>query len=124
MLNLNSVMLGSANPQALADFYENVLNKKPDFADGGWFGFNVGACQLSMGPHSEVKGKATEPQRIILNFETTEVKAEFERIKTLGAKVIAEPYQMGEMEKDDSAWIATFADPDGNFFQLMPPWKD
>ena len=43
--------------------------------------------------------------------------AEFARIKKLGAKVIKEPYEMEKM------WIATFADPDGNYFQLMSPWK-
>ena len=32
------------------------------------------------------------------------------------AKVIQEPYEMG------GGMIATFADPDGNYFQLMTPW--
>ena len=72
---------------------------------------------MHIGPHSEVKGKAKEPQRILINFETRQVKREFIRISALGAKVIAEPYQM------DSMWVATFADPDGNYFQLMSPWK-
>ena len=40
---------------------------------------------------------------------------EFERIKGVGAAVIAAPYQIGE------GWIATLADPDGNYFQLMTP---
>jgi predicted lactoylglutathione lyase len=35
---------------------------------------------------------------------------------SVGAKVIKEPYQMGD------AWISTLADPDGNYFQLMTPW--
>ena len=46
-----------------------------------------------------------------------EVQKEFDRIKSLGAIVIKEPYDMGGM------WIATLADPDGNYFQLMSPWK-
>ncbi|MEX2012822.1 MAG: VOC family protein, partial [Candidatus Levyibacteriota bacterium] len=71
-----------------------------------------------IGEHSGVKGKAKEPQRIIINLETNEVKEEFERIKSVGAKVIKEPYEM------EGAWIATFADPDGNYFQLMTPWKN
>ena len=54
---------------------------------------------------------------MILNFETKEVKEEFERIKETGATVIKEPYEM------QGAWIATFADPDGNYFQLMTPWE-
>jgi predicted enzyme related to lactoylglutathione lyase len=121
MLNLNSIMIGSENPKVLGEFYEKVLQKKPDMVEGGWYGFSAGACFISFGSHDKVKGKSTNPERVILNFETTEVKEEFERIKALGATVIAEPYQAGE--GDNLAWIATFADPDGNYFQLMPPWE-
>jgi predicted enzyme related to lactoylglutathione lyase len=58
------------------------------------------------------------PERIIINFETDDVKGEFERIKDLNAEIISDPYEMGGM------WIATFADPDGNYFQLVSPWKN
>jgi len=51
----------------------------------------------------------------MFNFETPQVKEEFERIKALGSAVIKEPYEMG------GAWIATLADPDGNIFQLVSP---
>ncbi len=118
MLSLNSVMLGSSDSKALSDFYGKVLERKPDMVDeGGWYGYTAGNCFLTIGMHDKVKGMATNPERIILNFETKEVKSEFERIKELGAKVIAEPYEMG------GAWIATFADPEGNYFQLMSPWE-
>ncbi len=54
----------------------------------------------------------------IVNFETPDVKGEFERINALGAKVEREPYSSdGEPEM----WLATFEDPDGNFFQLATP---
>jgi predicted enzyme related to lactoylglutathione lyase len=52
---------------------------------------------------------------VMINFETPEVKEEFERIKVLGGTVIKEPYDMG------GGLIATLADPDGNYFQLMNP---
>lgn len=117
MLNFNSVMIGTHQPKALAAFYEKVFKKKPDMEEGGWYGWQIGGAFLSIGEHSEVKGKAKEPQRVILNFETKEVKEEFERIKAHGATVVTEPYEM------QGAWIATFADPDGNYFQLMTPWE-
>ncbi len=117
MLNLNSIMVSSAKPAELAAFYERVFKKPADWADGDWYGWEAGSTWLHIGPHSEVKGNAKEPARIIINFETRTVKAEFERIKGLGAKVVAEPYEM------DGSKIATFADPDGNYFQLMSPWK-
>ncbi len=117
MLNLNSIMIGTSQPKALAEFYEKVFAKKPDMVDGDWSGWSIGNTFISIGGHSEIKGKAAEPQRIMFNFETREVKEEFERIKATGAKVVKEPYDMG------GAWIATFADPDGNYFQLMTPWE-
>lgn len=32
-------------------------------------------------------------------------------------------YGLKKATGDQAAWIATFADPDGNYFQLMPPWE-
>ena len=114
-LNFNSVMLGTTNPKRLSEFYREVLDKEADWTDGDWSGWQIGNTHLTIGEHSEVKGKAKEPQRVILNFETKQVKREFKRIKDLGAEVIKEPYEMG------GGWIATLADPDGNYFQLLNP---
>lgn len=117
MLNLNSVMIGSMQPKVMADFYEKVFDKKPDMNEGNWSGWQVGSSFFSVGEHSEMKGSAKESGRVIFNFETTQVKEEFARIKALGTTVIKEPYDM-----NGAMWIATFADPDGNYFQLMSPW--
>ncbi len=114
-------MVGTMQPKKLSEFYEKVFDKKPDWQDGNWYGWQVGSTHLTIGEHSEVKGKATEPQRIILNLETKEVKTEFERIKGLGAEVIKEPYNP---EETPDMLIATLADPDGNYFQLMSPWEE
>jgi predicted enzyme related to lactoylglutathione lyase len=119
MLNLNSIMLGSAQPEAMAAFYQEMFQKKPDMNEGGWHGWSVGNAFLTIGPHSEVDNQAQDAKRIIFNFETNEVKEEFARISAIkGAVVIKEPYEMG------GAWIATIADPDGNYFQLMTPWDN
>jgi predicted enzyme related to lactoylglutathione lyase len=121
-LNLNSIMLGSDDSKALAAFYTKVLgDPNPEWSDdsGGWFGYQAGVGGVAIGPHSDVKGKNQHPGRIMLNFETADVKAEFERIKGLGAQVVAEPYSpMG----DERMLMCTFADPDGNYFQLSTPW--
>lgn len=118
MLNLNSIMIGTHDPKKLADFYEAVLEKPADSMEGSWYGFSAGHTYLSIGEHSEVKDSAQEPQRLMLCFETNEVKEGFERIEKIdGVKVIKEPYEI------QGAWIATLADPDGNYFQLMTPWE-
>ncbi len=116
MLNLNSIMLGSSDTKKLAEFYEKVLGRPADMIQDNWWGWSVGSAFLSMGPHSKVTGMAREPERIMFNFETKEVDVEFARIKELGATVIADP-------ATNEYHIATFADPDGNYFQLMAPWE-
>jgi predicted enzyme related to lactoylglutathione lyase len=117
MLNLNSIMIGTKQANALAAFYEKVLGKPADMVDAenGFHGWQVGSGYFSILDHSEMGGKTKDPGRVILNFETTDVKKEFERIKAAGAGVIREPYEMG------GGWIATLADPDGNYFQLVTP---
>ena len=121
MLNLNSLLLFSETPKNLVDFYRQVLALEPKWQEEEYTGFEVGACAFVIGPHSKVHGKNKNPERLMFNFETSDVKGEFERMKGLGAKVIAQPYQMGE---DKDFWIATLADPDGNYFQLVSPMKE
>jgi predicted enzyme related to lactoylglutathione lyase len=72
-----------------------------------------------IGEHSEVKGTSKEPARIIWNLETDDVKGEFDRIKGTGARVVQELYNPAGDEGD--FLMATFADPDGNYFQIASP---
>jgi predicted enzyme related to lactoylglutathione lyase len=119
MLNLNSVMIGSMNVKEMAAFYEAVFQKKADMEESGWFGWSVGSSFFSVGEHSEMGGKAKDAGRMMFNLETKDVKSEFERISKIdGAEVVKEPYEMG-----GGMLIATLADPDGNYFQLMSPWE-
>ena len=120
-MKLTGVMLGTENSKALADFYTKVLGK-PGWDQDDWFGYDVGGSNLMIGPHSEVKGKSESPARIMMTFEVNDVQKEFDRIKGLGGQVIAKPYQP-DKDKDSNVWLATFADPDGNYFQLTTPWK-
>jgi predicted enzyme related to lactoylglutathione lyase len=117
MLNFSTVMLGTDDPAALRDFYVKVLGE-PGWDDGGYTGWQAGSGMLMIGAHSEVKGRNETPGRFILNFETPDVKGETQRLKELGATVVQEPYQpSSEMDM----WLATFEDPDGNYFQLASP---
>lgn len=117
MLNLNTIMIGTMQPKVMAAFYEKVVQKPADWNDeeSGFWVWKVGDSFLSVGEHSEMKGMTKEPGRLMCNFETSEVKEEFERIKALGATVVREPYEL------QGGWIATLADPDGNLFQLVTP---
>jgi len=73
---------------------------------------------LSVAPHSEVHGKNASPGRILLNIESNDVKADFERLVAAGAIVVREPYNF---EQAPDSWVATLADPDDNYFQLVSP---
>jgi len=117
MLNLNSVMIGTKQTATLVSFYEKLFGKPADMVDeeNGFHGWQVGNGFLSVLEHSEMGGSAKDPGRVMINFETAQVKEEFERIKSIGGTVVHEPYAMGE------GWIATLADPDGNLFQLITP---
>lgn len=117
MLNLNSVMVGTKQSKALVAFYEKVFGKPADMADekNGFWGWQLGAGFFSVLDHSAMGGNAKDPGRVMFNFESSQVKEEVARIKALGGKVIREPYEMG------GGWIATLADLDGNYFQLVTP---
>lgn len=120
MLDFGSILVFSGNPKKLADFYKKVFRKDPDWSEGGYYGFMVGRGFITIGPHEKIRGKNANPERIMFNFETKDVKREFDRIRKLGAGVIAEPYNP---EEEPGMKIATFTDPDNNIFQLMTPWE-
>jgi len=120
MLNLNSIMLFSENPKKLKEFYRKIFRKKPDWSEGDYNSFMTGKGFITIGPHDKVRGKSRNPERIMFNLETKDVKREFGRIKKIGAAMIAEPYNPMEAP---NMMIATFADPDNNYFQLVTPWE-
>jgi len=112
MLNLNSVMIGTKQTKVLAAFYEKVLGKPAEMVDvvHGFYGWQVGATYFSILDHSEMVGRAKDPGRVILNFETQQVKEEFERFKSPGM------YSNQRTLRHGGGWISTLADPDGITF--------
>ena len=117
-MKYSGAMVGSSNPKALGEFYAKVLGK-PGMQEGDWYGWADG-MQLMIGAHSAVQGKNEQPERIILVLQVDDVKAAFDELKSYGATVVAEPYQPDEA---GTMWLATVADPDGNYLQLSLPWK-
>ena len=117
-MNFNSVLIGSENAEALVEYYTRVFGE-PAFNQGGYAGWQLGDGFITVGPHSEVHGKNSQPGRVLLNIETDDVQGDFERLKAAGAIVIKEPYQMD----GESGWISTLADPDDNYFQLNTPFQ-
>jgi predicted enzyme related to lactoylglutathione lyase len=116
-MNFNNILIGSDDPQRLVDYYTKLFGK-PGMEEGGYAGWQIGTGFFSIGPHSEVHGKNPAPGRLIWNIETADVKGEFDKLKAAGAIVVREPYNM---EEGQEFTIATLADPDDNYFQLMSP---
>lgn len=115
-MNFNSILIGSEQPEALAAYYTRLFGE-PTWNDGGYTGWLIGSGGVTIGPHSEVHGTNPEPGRIIWNIESADVQADFARFRDAGAIVVREPYGFEGAEGQ----IATLADPDGNYFQLMSP---
>ncbi len=118
-MKISGVMIGASDVDTLATFYTAVLGE-PTFHDGDWYGWIDGAG-IMLGPHSEVKGKSQNPERLMIMLQVDDVKATFEELKGVGAAVVAEPYHPQEDEED--FWLATLADPEGNYFQLATPME-
>lgn len=116
-MDFNSILIGSEDPDRLVEYYTRLFGP-PGMQDGGYTGWRLGSGFVTIGPHDQVKGRNASPGRIIWNIETADVKGEFERFKAAGAIVVAEPHGF---EGQADAVIATFADPDDNYFQLMSP---
>jgi predicted enzyme related to lactoylglutathione lyase len=120
---IEGILIGSENAKSLAEFYrEKVgLNQTNEFemgdegeAKSGYeFSFDSGPGLYIM-DHSEVKGKNSGSERIIFNLEVDDIEVEFKRLKEAGAKVVKETYHIEEY-----GYVATFADPDGNYFQFV-----
>ena len=117
-MKFRGVMIGSDDPEALGEFYSNVL-REPGFKDGTWLGWDEGA-QLKVGGHSDVSDENALSQRNILTLEVKDAQGPFEKVTALGARVVAEPYKP---DPDGDNWLATLKDTDGNFVQLSTPWR-
>jgi predicted enzyme related to lactoylglutathione lyase len=117
-MKLSALMLGSHQPQVMGEFYKKLLGE-PEMEEEGGMGWDVSGVHFSVSPHSEITEANKNPARIMFNFEVQDMQAEFNRIKEFGT-VVKEAY---EIEGMPGFWIATFADPDGNYFQLMTPWE-
>lgn len=115
-MNFNSILIGSDDPERLVGYYAKLLGE-PAMAAGGYTGWQLGSGWITVGPHSEVRGKNTQPGRLIWNIESADVQGDFDRFVAAGAIVVREPYGVDGMD----GRVATLADPDDNYFQLMSP---
>lgn len=118
---IESITLFSENAKNLADFYKNKVGLKMTMeAEVGEKGENLFGFEFEGGPglyvmdHSKVKGKQKEPERIIFNLEVSDIEEDVKKLDEMGVKKIQDTYHM-----QNYGYLATFEDPDGNYFQLV-----
>lgn len=117
---IDAVLLGSPNAKKLAAFYREKVGVKFQFEGEMGKGDNVfgaswkGSGDFVVMDHSKVKGVSHQPERYMINFEVDNVEKEAKRLKKAKVKLIADVYHI-----EDYGYIATFEDPDGNYFQLV-----
>jgi predicted enzyme related to lactoylglutathione lyase len=90
---------------------------EPAWSSDGVTGFLVGDFRLEIASHDQVAGRNNTPARHFFDLRVNDVDAEFERIVGLGATVIQRPYAFSDEALN--MVIATLADLDGNYFQLV-----
>jgi predicted enzyme related to lactoylglutathione lyase len=112
-ISMFAINLTSDQPDALKAFYRDVvgLPNVPEMGDGA---FSAGSATIFVDGHSDTKGAAKEPQRVLVNFFVDDLGAEQTRLQGKGVKFIREKGQ-----EEWGGFISTFLDPDGNYLQLI-----
>jgi predicted enzyme related to lactoylglutathione lyase len=112
-LEMFALMRTSEDPERMRAFYRGVVGLSDNFPDLG-NPFMAGETSIYIGAHSEVRGQAKEPPRVLLNLPVADLAKEQKRIEGHRVKFIRtagrEPW---------GGIISTFPDPDGNYLQLM-----
>ncbi|MBI3282760.1 VOC family protein [Candidatus Curtissbacteria bacterium] len=112
--------LFTENAKRLAAFYRDKLGLAVTFEGEMGEGDEIYELALGKGPnlyiidHSKVKGKNKNPEMIIFNVEVDDIKKEVARLKRAKVRQIQPTYHV-----EGYGWISTFADVDGNYFQLV-----
>ena len=99
----------------LLPFYRDVLGlplaiDMPEFVV---LGSDPTGPSVTLGTHSEVKGKNMDPARHMVGLATDDIHADVQRLKSKGVEFIEEPTAF------DNVTVATFKDPEGNYLQLV-----
>jgi predicted enzyme related to lactoylglutathione lyase len=117
---VDSINLFSENPTELYKFYKDTVGVEftleAEIGEGeDMYGYEPKeGSGFYIVHHKSVKGKNQEPERYMLNFEVDDIEKEVSRLDEAKVKKIQDIYHV-----EDYGFIATFQDPDGNYFQLV-----
>ena len=101
--------------QSLLPFYRDTLGLQvavdtPEFVV---LGADAAGPTVTLGTHSEVKGKNQDPARHMVALRSTDVAADVKSLKSKGVEFIDEVQDFGNVI------VSTCKDPEGNYVQLV-----
>ncbi|MFD0480044.1 VOC family protein [Nonomuraea thailandensis] len=102
-------MLGSTQPEELREWYRNAL--APELQGEG--PLDLGGFLLVIERRDDVEAKNDEPGRSILNFHVDDFDAAEKQLHAAGVDWLV------PVEDRPFGRFGTFADPDGNYLQII-----
>ena len=114
LTGLHSVLIWSEDMKRLLPFYRDVLGLRTliETEEFAVFPLSPGVG-LRIGTHSQVRGRAGDPNRVMVNFRVEDCQAEYVRLSHKGVEFTRAP------TRDAIHIVATFDDPEGNVLQLL-----
>ena len=87
-MKVNSLVVNvtSEQPQQLTAFYRDIVGLGPN-PDIGEAAFDAGGTAFLIDGHSETKGPAKEPQRVLLNLFVDDLASELPRLVPVGRSI-------------------------------------
>lgn len=105
--------LTSEEPERLFRFYRDTVGLAPK-PEMGEKALDLNGAILGVDGHSETKGRAVEPHRMLMSLMVDDIAAEEARLEALGV-----PFIRKQGREFWGGIISTFVDPDGNYCQLI-----
>jgi catechol 2,3-dioxygenase-like lactoylglutathione lyase family enzyme len=119
--------LFTEDPDQLVHFYHDVLGfriiKKLEFeADYGYTLEIAPGYEMWLAKHSEVHGFSKEPVRTMLNIYVDSVSTLYEKLKDrTDITFLQVPRAMSDFVPNETRYVLTLLDPEGNCMQFMGP---
>jgi predicted enzyme related to lactoylglutathione lyase len=106
---IGSLLVGSSRVEEMKSWYRRAFDVKENEMGA----FEFGTIQFFIETHSEVSGSTKEPARVVINFNVEDCRALASHLRELGTPFVR------TVEQEPFGLIATVADPDGNYLQLI-----
>jgi EmrB/QacA subfamily drug resistance transporter len=108
----DGLVINTDRPEQLRAWYAAAFGGEVDGDEGPVGLLSLDGVQLIFLPHSDVAGRAKEPNRILITFQVEDARTHAARLERLGSTWIR------PVEPEPFGLLGTVADPDGNYVQI------